>query len=236
MALTGIREVSHILTPPEDRHPILTYVGPDDSRVVSAAIRRELLREGQVFYVHNRIRSIDRAVERLRAGRPLRGGPRPDERGPARADHAGLLGPPATTCWSPPPSSSRGLDLPQVNTLIVERADQLGLAQLYQLRGRVGRSSSRGLRPNLFHPRVARLVRDGLPPRLEAVGGVHRSGVRAASGHARPGDPGGGVRAGRDAVVATSRRWGSTCTWSWSPRRWRTDGTEPPPRSRRRCG
>ena len=66
MALTGIREVSHIRTPPEDRHPILTYVGPYDEQAVSAAIRRELLREGQVFYVHNRVQSIDRAVARLR--------------------------------------------------------------------------------------------------------------------------------------------------------------------------
>src|SRR5690606_11569970 len=66
MALTGIRDVSHIRTPPEDRHPILTYVGPYDEQAVSAAIRRELLREGQVFCVHNRVRSIERAVARLR--------------------------------------------------------------------------------------------------------------------------------------------------------------------------
>jgi transcription-repair coupling factor (superfamily II helicase) len=66
MALTGIRDVSHIRTPPEDRHPILTYVGPYDDQAVSAAIRRELLREGQVFYVHNRVQSIERAVARLR--------------------------------------------------------------------------------------------------------------------------------------------------------------------------
>ncbi|MGH8911475.1 MAG: transcription-repair coupling factor, partial [Acidimicrobiia bacterium] len=67
MALTGIRDVSHIRTPPEDRHPILTYVGPFDEQAVSAAIRRELLRDGQVFYVHNRVQSIDRAVARLRS-------------------------------------------------------------------------------------------------------------------------------------------------------------------------
>ncbi len=65
MALTGIREVSHIRTAPEDRHPILTFVGPYDDQTVSAAIRRELLRDGQVFYVHNRVQSIDRAVARL---------------------------------------------------------------------------------------------------------------------------------------------------------------------------
>src|SRR5690606_4866178 len=66
MALTGIRDVSHIRTPPEDRHPILTYVGPWDEQAVAAAIRRELLRDGQVFYVHNRVQSIERAVARLR--------------------------------------------------------------------------------------------------------------------------------------------------------------------------
>ena len=94
MALTGIRDVSHIRTAPEDRHPILTYVGPYDEQSVSAAIRRELLREGQVFYVHNRVRSIDRARRPSRrpgAGRPLRRRPRADVRRPARAGDARFL-------------------------------------------------------------------------------------------------------------------------------------------------
>ena len=94
MALTGIREVSQIRTPPEDRHPILTYVGPIDRPAVSAAIRREMLREGQVFYVHNRIQSIDRAgrpASGTRARCPVCGGPRSDERGAARAGDVGLL-------------------------------------------------------------------------------------------------------------------------------------------------
>jgi transcription-repair coupling factor (superfamily II helicase) len=170
MALTGIRDVSHIRTAPVDRHPILTYVGPYDEQTVSAAIRRELLREGQVFYVHNRVQSIDHAVARLRALVP-------DARYAVahgqmsegqleqvmvefwNGDHDVLV---ATTIIE------SGLDLPQVNTLIVERADRLGLAQLYQLRGRVGRSSQRAY-AYLFHPEEERLTDDAYR-RLEAIG------------------------------------------------------------------
>jgi transcription-repair coupling factor (superfamily II helicase) len=170
MALTGIRDVSHIRTAPVDRHPILTYVGPYDEQTVSAAIRRELLREGQVFYVHNRVQSIDHAVARLRALVP-------DARYAVahgqmsegqleqvmvefwNGDHDVLV---ATTIIE------SGLDLPQVNTLIVERADRLGLAQLYQLRGRVGRSSQRAY-AYLFHPEEERLT-DEAYRRLEAIG------------------------------------------------------------------
>ena len=170
MALTGIREVSHIRTPPEDRHPILTYVGSYDERAVSAAIRRELLREGQIFYVHNRVQSIDRAVARLRELVP-------DARyvvahgqmseGPLEqvmidfwnGDYDVMV---ATTIIE------SGLDLPQVNTLIVERADLLGLAQLYQLRGRVGRSTQRAY-AYLFHPAELTLGEEA-HRRLEAIG------------------------------------------------------------------
>ena len=153
MALTGIRDVSHIRTAPEDRHPILTYVGPLEERSVSAAIRRELLREGQVFYVHNRVQSIDRAVARLRELVPN-----------ARYAVAhgqmseGQLEQVMLDFWNhrydvlvATTIIESGLDLPMVNTLLVERADLLGLAQLYQLRGRVGRSSQRAY-AYLFHP------------------------------------------------------------------------------------
>jgi transcription-repair coupling factor (superfamily II helicase) len=170
MALTGIREVSHIRTPPEDRHPILTYVGPYDSQAVSAAIRRELLREGQVFYVHNRIQSIDHAVERLRNlvpdaryavahGRMSEGQLEQVMYDFWNREYDVLV---ATTIIE------SGLDLPQVNTLIVERADRLGLAQLYQLRGRVGRSSQRAY-AYLFHPEEQTLSEDAYR-RLEAIG------------------------------------------------------------------
>jgi transcription-repair coupling factor (superfamily II helicase) len=170
MALTGIRKVSRIATPPEDRHPILTFVGPYDSQTVSAAIRRELLREGQVFYVHNRIESIDTALARLRALVPearyavAHGRMNESQLEQVMLDfwsgeHDVLV---ATTIIE------SGLDLPQVNTLIVERADLLGLAQLYQLRGRVGRSTQRAY-AYLFHPPAMSLSEDAYH-RLEAIG------------------------------------------------------------------
>jgi transcription-repair coupling factor (superfamily II helicase) len=170
MALTGIRSVSRISTPPEDRHPILTFVGPFDERAVSAAIRREMLREGQAFYVHNRVQSIDHAVTRLQSLVPE-----------ARIAVAhgqlseGQLEQVMFDFWNreydvmvATTIIESGLDLPQVNTLIVERADLLGLAQLYQLRGRVGRSSHRAY-AYLFHPTEQRLTEEAYR-RLEAIG------------------------------------------------------------------
>ncbi|MFZ0014148.1 MAG: transcription-repair coupling factor [Acidimicrobiia bacterium] len=170
MALTGIRDVSHIRTPPEDRHPILTYVGPHDDQAVSAAIRRELLREGQVFYVHNRVQSIERAVARLRDLVP-------DARYVVAHGQMseGQLEQVMIDFWNheydvlvATTIIESGLDLPKVNTLIVERADLLGLAQLYQLRGRVGRSSQRAY-AYLFHPTDQSLSEDA-HRRLEAIG------------------------------------------------------------------
>jgi len=170
LALTGIREVSHIRTAPEDRHPILTYVGPYDERAVSAAIRREMLREGQVFYVHNRVQSIDHAVARLQQLVP-------DAR--LAVAHGqmseGMLEQVMFDFWNgeydvlvATTIIESGLDLPQVNTLLVERADRLGLAQLYQLRGRVGRSNQRAY-AYLFHPRDETLTEPAYR-RLEAIG------------------------------------------------------------------
>ncbi len=170
MALTGIRDVTHIRTPPEDRHPILTYVGPFDEQAVSAAIRRELLREGQVFYVHNRVRSMDRAVARLRELVP-------DARYAVAHGQMseGQLEQVMIDFWNgeydvlvATTIIESGLDLPTVNTLIVERADLLGLAQIYQLRGRVGRSTHRAY-AYLFHPADQSLSEDA-HRRLEAIG------------------------------------------------------------------
>ncbi|MDJ0664325.1 MAG: transcription-repair coupling factor [Acidimicrobiia bacterium] len=170
MALTGIREVSHIRTAPEDRHPILTYVGPLDERAISAAIRREMLREGQVFYVHNRVQSIDHAVARLRELVP-------DARFAVAHGQMseGMLEQVMFDFWNgeydvlvATTIIESGLDLPQVNTLLVERADRLGLAQLYQLRGRVGRSNQRAY-AYLFHPREQTLSESAYR-RLEAIG------------------------------------------------------------------
>ncbi|MGZ5384814.1 MAG: TRCF domain-containing protein, partial [Acidimicrobiia bacterium] len=170
MALTGIRDVSHIRTAPEDRHPILTYVGPYDVQAVSAAIRREMLREGQVFYVHNRVQSIDRAVAQLRELVP-------DARYAIAHGQMseGRLEQVMIDFWNreydvlvATTIIESGLDLPQVNTLIVERADLLGLAQLYQLRGRVGRSHQRAY-AYLFHPTDLSLTEDAYR-RMEAIG------------------------------------------------------------------
>ncbi len=170
MALTGIREVSHIRTAPGERHPILTYVGPYDESSVSAAIRRELLREGQVFYVHNRVQTIDRTVRRL-------AGLVPDAA--IAVAHGqmseGQLEQVMIDFWDrrydvlvATTIIESGLDLPSVNTLIVERADLLGLAQLYQLRGRVGRSNQRAY-AYLFHPSESSLTETAFR-RLQAIG------------------------------------------------------------------
>jgi transcription-repair coupling factor (superfamily II helicase) len=177
LALIGIRDVSQIKTAPEDRHPILTYVGSYDEQAVSAAIRREMLREGQVFYVHNRVQSIDHAVARLRDLVP-------DARYAIAHGQMseGQLEQVMFDFWNreydvlvATTIIESGLDLPQVNTLIVERADRLGLAQLYQLRGRVGRSSQRAY-AYLFHPSEERIA-ETAHRRLEAIGEFSQLGA-----------------------------------------------------------
>ncbi|BBY34560.1 transcription-repair coupling factor [Mycolicibacter minnesotensis] len=146
MSLAGIREMSTILTPPEDRYPVLTYVGAHDDKQVAAALRRELLRDGQVFYVHNRVSSIDAAAARVRGLIPearvvVAHGQMPEEmlettvQGFWNREYDILV---CTTIIE------TGLDISNANTLIVERADTFGLSQLHQLRGRVGRSRERG--------------------------------------------------------------------------------------------
>lgn len=146
MSLAGIREMSTILTPPEERYPVLTYVGVSDDKQVAAALRRELLRDGQVFYVHNRVRSIDEAAARVRALVPearvaVAHGQMSEE----------LLETTVQAFWNREfdilvctTIVETGLDISNANTLIVERADTFGLSQLHQLRGRVGRGRERG--------------------------------------------------------------------------------------------
>ncbi len=156
MSLAGIREMSTILTPPEERFPVLTYVGPHDDKQVAAALRRELLRDGQAFYIHNRVRSIDSAAAKVRALVPearvvVAHGQMPEEvlertvEGFWNRDYDILV---CTTIVE------TGLDISNANTLIVERADTFGLSQLHQLRGRVGRSRERGYAYMLYPPEV----------------------------------------------------------------------------------
>lgn len=143
MALVGLRDMSVIQTPPEDRYPVQTYVVEYDEDLVRDAVLRELGRGGQVFYVHNRVQTIEAAAARLQALVPkaritvAHGQMREEELERTmleflEGEYDVLV---STTIIE------SGLDMPNVNTLIVEDADTLGLAQLYQLRGRVGRSS-----------------------------------------------------------------------------------------------
>ncbi|MFD4700528.1 transcription-repair coupling factor [Streptomyces niveus] len=154
MAVTGIREMSTITTPPEERHPVLTFVGPYEEKQIGAAIRRELLREGQVFYIHNRVESIDRATARLRQIVPE-----------ARIATAhGQMSEQAleqvvVDFWEKKfdvlvstTIVESGIDIANANTLVVERGDNFGLSQLHQLRGRVGRGRERGYAYFLYPP------------------------------------------------------------------------------------
>jgi len=142
MSLSGLRDISVIETPPQGRRPIRTFVGEYDEELVQTALRREQARAGQAFYLHNRVETIDEAAERLRQLCPelrfivAHGQMREKE----LEDHMlSFLAGDADVLVSTTIIES-GLDIPQANTLVVERADALGLAQLYQIRGRVGRS------------------------------------------------------------------------------------------------
>src|SRR4249919_348884 len=142
MSLSGLRDISVIETPPEGRRPIRTYVGEYDEELVKAALEREHAREGQSFYLHNRVETIEEAAEKIQQLCPglrvLVAHGQMRERQLEERMHSFLRGD-ADVLVSTTIIES-GLDIPQATTLIVERADTLGLAQLYQIRGRVGRS------------------------------------------------------------------------------------------------
>ncbi len=145
MAITGIREMSTITTPPEERHPVLTYVGAYEDRQVTAAIRRELLREGQVFYIHNRVSTIEKAAARIRQLVPeARVAVAHGQMGEHQLEQV------MVDFWEKrfdvlvcTTIVESGLDVSNANTMVIERADMLGLSQLHQLRGRVGRGRER---------------------------------------------------------------------------------------------
>ncbi|MCY4194967.1 MAG: transcription-repair coupling factor, partial [bacterium] len=170
MSLTGIRDLTLLHTPPADRQPILTYVGAYDERPVAEAIRRELLRDGQVFFVHNRVASIDHAAADLRELVPE-----------ARIAVAhgqmdeGTLEQVVIDFWERAYDVlvcttiiESGIDMPTVNTLVVDQADRLGLGQLHQLRGRVGRAGARAY-AYLFPPE-GRVLTEEAYERLKTIG------------------------------------------------------------------
>ena len=154
MAVTGIREMSTLATPPEERHPILTFVGGYSEKQVAAAIRRELIREGQVFFVHNRVATIEKTANDLKKLVPeariaIAHGQMPE----AQLEqvvidfwqgHYDVLV--STTIIE------TGIDIPNANTLIVDRAETFGLSQLHQIRGRVGRSRERAYAYFFYDP------------------------------------------------------------------------------------
>ena len=170
MSLTGIRDLTLLNTPPADRQPILTYVGEYDERAVAEAMRRELLREGQVFFVHNRVADIEHVARDLRHLVPE-----------ARVAVAhgqmdeGTLEKVVLDFWEGAYDVlvcttiiESGIDMPTVNTLVVDRADLLGLGQLHQLRGRVGRAGSRAYAYLFFPPE--RSLSEQAYERLKTIG------------------------------------------------------------------
>ncbi|HKW71689.1 MAG TPA: transcription-repair coupling factor [Candidatus Dormibacteraeota bacterium] len=176
MAVGGIRDMSVIQTPPEERQPIKTYVTADDDELIKDAITRELERGGQVYFVHNRVRTIQKAAERVRRLLPEariaigHGQMSEDDLASVmvefEAGHHDVL-----VCTT---IIESGLDIPNVNTIIVERSDRFGLAQLYQLRGRVGRSGRRAYAYFLYDPR--RSLTEEADKRLDVISGLHELG------------------------------------------------------------
>ena len=169
MSLAGLRDISVIETPPEGRRPVKTYVGEYDEELVKQAILREKARGGQAFFVHNRVETIDETAERLRGLCPgvrfeVAHGQLDEQELEARM--LSFLRGEADVLVATSIIES-GIDIPQANTLIVERSDLFGLAQLYQIRGRVGRSRERAY-AYLLYPSAAALTEEATK-RLSAL-------------------------------------------------------------------
>jgi len=169
MALSGVRDISTINSPPEERLPIITHVGSYDSKLVREAVIREMDRGGQVFYVHNRVHSIPAVYNHLQNLIPEArigiGHGQMDETALADMMHAFTEG--QIDVLLSTSIIESGLDIPNANTLIVDRADTFGLSQLYQLRGRVGRGAQRAF-AYLFHDRSHAPTEEG-EERLEVL-------------------------------------------------------------------
>jgi transcription-repair coupling factor (superfamily II helicase) len=169
MSLAGLRDITVIETPPEGRRPVKTYVGEYDEELVRQALNREKARGGQAFFVHNRVDTIDETAERLRGLCPdirfeVAHGQMDEKTLEARM--LAFLRGEADVLIATSIIES-GIDIPQANTLIVERSDVFGLAQLYQIRGRVGRSRERAY-AYLLYPAHAALTEDAMK-RLSAL-------------------------------------------------------------------
>ena len=189
MALAGIRDISMIDTAPQARLPIRTFVTPTQDQLIREVILREIDRGGQVYFVHNRVHDIDRLAHKLRELVPEArfgvGHGQMDEEvleeivlGFVRKDFDVLI---STTIIE------SGVDIPNVNTIIIDNADTLGLTQLYQLRGRVGRSTNRAYAYLLFKPDKA--LSAEAQERLVAIQEATELGAGLRLGHARHGDP-----------------------------------------------
>ncbi len=161
MSITGIRDMSVITTPPEERHPVLTYVGGYDEKQVGAALRRELMRDGQVFFVHNRVDTIEKTAAHLRQLVP-------EARIATAHGQMGehVLEQVIEAFWQREVDVlvcttivETGLDISNANTLVVDRSERLGLSQLHQLRGRVGRGRERAY-AYFFYPRETPLTEE----------------------------------------------------------------------------
>ena len=177
MALAGVRDISNIETPPEERLPIKTYLGETSDELVREAIQRELDRGGQVYFLHNRVKTIDLAVGRLRelvpAARLLVAHGQMNEAALADVMERFIDGEADVLVCTTIIES--GLDIPTVNTLIVDRADRFGLAQLYQLRGRIGRRAQRGYAYLLIPP--GRRLTEAAQRRLQTIAAATELGA-----------------------------------------------------------
>jgi transcription-repair coupling factor (superfamily II helicase) len=177
MAVAGLRDMSVIQTPPEDRQPIKTYVTADEDELVKQVVERELDRGGQVYFLHNRVRTIEKAAERVRQLVPHarvsvgHGQMAEDELATVMVDfnqnRFDVL-----VCTT---IIESGLDIPNVNTILVQNADRFGLSQLYQLRGRVGRAGKRAYAYLLFDP--TRSLTENADKRLDVMSGLHELGM-----------------------------------------------------------
>ena len=176
MAVVGLRDMSVIQTPPEDRQPIKTYVTADDEKLIAEVIERELDRGGQVYYVSNRVRTIDRAAQRIARLVPRariaigHGQMEEDDLARVMVDFAAGRHD-VLVCTTIVES---GLDIPNVNTMVVERSDRFGLSQLYQLRGRVGRAGKRAYVYFLYDP--SKSLTEAADKRLDVMSGLHELG------------------------------------------------------------